>query len=59
MFKESQLAQNKDTKYLFLHLDRRLKWKKLIFTKRNQLRIKFRDMYRMMGRNSRLSINDR
>ena len=52
----TQIPQAKSVKYLGMHLDRRMTWKKHITTKRQQLNIKLREMYWLIGRTSRLSI---
>lgn len=54
-----QIPQAEDAKYLGLHLDRRLTWKKHIFTKRKQLGIKFSRLYWLLGRRSRLSLENK
>ncbi|PNF19341.1 putative RNA-directed DNA polymerase from transposon X-element [Cryptotermes secundus] len=55
----SQIPQAEDAKYLGIHLDKRLTWKKHIHTKRKQLGIKFRQMYWMLGRQSELSTENK
>lgn len=45
-------------KYLGMHLDRRLNWRKYIFVKRKQLRLQFSKLYWIIGRNSQLSLNN-
>lgn len=55
----TQLAQLNDTKYLGIHLDRRLTWQKHIFAKRKQLGIKFKQMYWMIGRKSELTLENK
>ena len=52
----TQIPQSENVKYLGMHLDRRLTWKKHLITKRLQLNIKLRGMYWLIGRPSRLSI---
>jgi hypothetical protein len=44
-----------DVRYLRLHLDRRLTWRKHISTKRKQLGITLTKMYWLLGRKSKLS----
>jgi hypothetical protein len=59
-FNDQLLPQQEEVKYLGMHLDRRLTWeKKYIFMKRKQLGIKFRSLYWMIGRNSKLSLNNK
>lgn len=50
-----QIPVADEVKYLGIHLDRRLTWRKHIFTKRKQLGIKLRNMYWLIGRSSSLS----
>lgn len=49
------IPQADDAKYLGMHLDRRLTWRKHIWTKRKQLDTKLRSMYWLIGRKSHLS----
>lgn len=53
------IEQTQEAKYLGIHLDRRLTWRKHIFTKRKQLGLKSRKMYWMLGRNSRLTLENK
>ncbi|GBP54816.1 RNA-directed DNA polymerase from mobile element jockey [Eumeta japonica] len=50
-----EIPQTDDGKYLGMHLDRRLTWRKHIWTKRKQLDCKLRGMYWLIGRKSQLS----
>lgn len=43
----------------YLHLDRRLTWRKHIFTKRKQLGLKLRKMYWLIGKDSSLSMENK
>jgi hypothetical protein len=54
-----QLPQTEEVKYLGLCLDRRLTCHKHIFTKRKQLGITLTKMYGLLGRKSKLSINNK
>lgn len=56
---DRQLNQADDTKYLGMHMDRRLTWKKHIFTKRKQLGLKLRQMYWLIGRQSQLTMESK
>lgn len=53
------LPQAEDVKYLGMHLDRRLTWRKHIWTKRLQLGIKLRSMYWLVGKQSQLSLENK
>lgn len=55
----NQIPQYNDTKYLGIHLDRKLTWQKHIFTKRLQLSLKLRKYQWMLGRRSRLSLENK
>lgn len=50
-----EVPQEDNAKYLGIHLDRRLTWKKHIWTKRKQLDCKLRCMYWLIGRKSQLT----
>jgi hypothetical protein len=54
-----QLPQTEEVKYLGMHLDRRLTWHKHIFTERKQLGIALTKMHWLLGRKSKLSINNK
>lgn len=53
------LPQADDAKYLGMHLDRRLTWRKHIWTKRKQLGIKLIKLNWLIGRKSQLSIDNK
>jgi hypothetical protein len=53
------LPQADEVKYLGIHLDRRLTWRKHIFTKRKQLDLKLRNLYWIIGRKSQLSLENK
>lgn len=55
----SVLPQTDCVKYLGFHLDRRLTWKHHIKIKRDQVNLKFRNLYWLMGRNSVLSLDNK
>ena len=48
-----------DVKYLGMHLDSKLNWSKHIITKRKQLNIQKSKMYWLIGRKSKLSIENK
>jgi hypothetical protein len=58
-FNDQLLPQQEEVKYLGMHLDRRLTWKKHILKKRKQLDIKLRSLYWLIGRNSKLSLTNK
>lgn len=58
-FNNNQLPQSSDAKYLGMHLDQRLTWKKHIFTKRKQLGLKLQKMYWLIGKNSTLTLDNK
>lgn len=53
------LPQSDSVKYLGLHLDRRLTWKKHLQAKRQQLKLKYSSLYWLLGRNSKLSVDNK
>jgi hypothetical protein len=53
------LPQQEDGKYLGLHLDRRLTWRKHIFTKQKQLGMTLTKMHWLLGRKSKLSTSNK
>lgn len=55
----TQLPQIQHTKYLGLHLDRRLTWNKHIITKRKQLQLKLNKLYWLLGKNCQLSLENK
>lgn len=55
----NNLPQSDSVRYLGVHLDRRLTWKNHIKTKRDETNIRFRTMYWLMSRNSKLSVDNK
>jgi hypothetical protein len=53
----NQIPQGETARYLGIYRDRRLTWRTHTFAKRKQLRLKFQQMYWMLGRKSELSIS--
>lgn len=56
---KQEIPQADEVKYLGMHLDRRLTWKKHIFTKRKQLGYKLSKLYWLIGRKSELSTDSK
>lgn len=54
-----QIPQDDHVKYLGLHLDRRLNWRKHIFAKCKQLGLQLRKMYWLIGRPSNLPLESK
>ena len=54
-----EIPQSTEAKYLGLHLDRKLNWKKHIFTKRKALGLQQRKMFPLLERKSKLSIENK
>jgi hypothetical protein len=53
------LPQQDSVRYLGLHLDRRLTWNHHIKTKREELNIRYKNLYWIMGRNSKLAVDNK
>ena len=54
--KNKQLTQTEEVKYLDIHLDQKLTWRKYISAKRKQLDLKLHKRYWIIGRKSQLSL---
>jgi hypothetical protein len=55
----TQVPQARDIKYLGMHLNRKLNWKKYICIKRKHLELKLIKIYWLLGRNSQLSLKNK
>jgi hypothetical protein len=53
------IPQTETAKYLGIHLDCRLTWQKHIFTERKQLELQLRRMYWIIGRKSKLTLENK
>lgn len=57
---DSYALPHQDTvRYLGLHLDRRLTWRHHIKTKRQQLKLRYTNLSWILGRNSKLSVDNK
>jgi hypothetical protein len=54
-----QIPASPSTKYLGIYLDNNLTWKERIRKKRKQIDLKIKDMYWLIGRNSKLSLENK
>ena len=55
----SQIPQSESAKYLGIHLDRRLNWQQHLFTKRKQLGLKLTSLNYLIGKNSKMSLDNK
>lgn len=55
----SKLPHQDTVKYLGMHLDRRLTWKKHLQTKRDQVNLRYKGLYWLMGKNSKLTTDNK
>lgn len=56
---DRKIPQADEVKYLGLYLDRKLNWRKHIFTKRKQLGLQLSKMYWLLGRKSQLTVDNK
>jgi len=56
---DQRILRAEDAKYLKLHLDRKLKWKKHIYTKHKQLGLQLGRIYWLVGSKSQLSTENK
>ncbi|CAK1588943.1 unnamed protein product [Parnassius mnemosyne] len=57
--RNNSLPQSDNVRYLGMYLDRRLTWKKHIQTKKDEIYHRYRGLYWMLARNSRLSLDNK
>lgn len=53
------IPQTNMVKYLELHLDSKLNWKQHVINKKKQIKIKTKELYQMIGRKSKLTIDNK
>lgn len=58
-FYGKEIPQCESVKYLDIHLDKRLTWKKYIFTKRKQLNLLTSKMYWLLEKKSKLTLGNK